>query len=154
MLFSLTNGNASSLRADFNQARYIDLSYINPARAPLPLHSTFPFFLFPAPHFGRITLMMLSTVRSTALRGMFDSSLLSLQLTPTAKPLTAIVPYCNTQTAWISYSSSKPASPEPHIEKPVLAVPGPGGPTLTRRTKAEVPLPSQEGNNGAIQYAL
>lgn len=103
--------------------------------------------------------MMLSTARSTAsmaLRGTNDAFLpnAAQAKTRTAKPLTAIVPYRTTQTAWISHSSSKPASAEPRTGKPGLVVPGPGAPPPAKKTRAEVPLPSQEGTKGAIQYAL
>jgi hypothetical protein len=70
---------------------------------------------------------------------------------PIAKPTSALIPYRS--IAAISSSSSKPASAvTPHN------VPGnPGTPpsmSVTGKVRREVPLPSQEGKKGVMQYAL
>ena len=90
------------------------------------------------------------------LRGTIDSSLriTTLSNTRAAKPLTAIVPYRTIQAAWISHSSPKTASAESRTEKSGLVVPRLGASSPAKKTRAEVPLPSQEGTKGAIQYAL
>jgi NADH dehydrogenase (ubiquinone) Fe-S protein 7 len=73
-------------------------------------------------------------------------------LSLTAKPTAALIPYRSIAT--ISSSSSKPASAAvtPHN------VPGnPGAPpsmSVTGKERREVPLPSQEGKKGVMQYAL
>jgi hypothetical protein len=70
----------------------------------------------------------------------------------TAKPTAALIPYRS--IAAISSSSAKPASAAvtPHN------VPGnPGTPppmSVTGKERREVPLPSQEGKKGVMQYAL
>jgi len=84
---------------------------------------------------------MLSTARSTA----------SLALR--AKPTTALLPYrAAVSTAGISSSAkTNAAQPESHYG---LVQPGiPPGAMMTKN-RAEVPLPSQEGKKGAMQYAL
>ncbi|KAL9070323.1 MAG: hypothetical protein Q9157_005852 [Trypethelium eluteriae] len=84
---------------------------------------------------------MLSTTRSTA----------ALALRGAMKPSTALIP-----RAFISSSSSKPSSPE--IMKPGLVQGGPAPPPPMKgvlgKDRREVPLPSQEGKKGAMQYAL
>ncbi|KAI9796551.1 MAG: hypothetical protein M1833_006115 [Piccolia ochrophora] len=85
---------------------------------------------------------MLSTTRSAA----------SLALR--AKPLAALRPLTASSTAFISSSSAKPASA---IQSPGDVAGGPGTPppmSVTGKERREVPLPSQEGKKGAMQYAL
>ncbi|CAL3967620.1 unnamed protein product [Diplocarpon coronariae] len=67
-----------------------------------------------------------------------------------AKPASSLIPYRS--IAAISSSSSKPASPgltshdAPGSPSPILSVTG--------KVRREVPLPSQEGKKGVMQYAL
>jgi NADH dehydrogenase (ubiquinone) Fe-S protein 7 len=72
-------------------------------------------------------------------------------VTGTAKPTSALIPYRS--IAAISSSSSKPASAVTTHD-----VPGnPGTPpsmSVTGKERREVPLPSQEGKKGAMQYTL
>ncbi|KAH7030453.1 hypothetical protein B0J12DRAFT_583408 [Macrophomina phaseolina] len=78
---------------------------------------------------------MLSTTRSAA----------SMALR--AKPSTAITPFRAVSAAWISSSSKKNATPG-------LVPDGPGTPPPMKKARREVPLPSQEGKKGVVQYAL
>ena len=92
-----------------------------------------------------------------ALRGMRHSPARSTCLTTTpARPVHALLPFRGAQAAFISNSASKQA--EPVTQKPGLVSGGPGAPlpmkTISGKTHTEVPLPSQEGKQGAIQYAL
>jgi NADH dehydrogenase (ubiquinone) Fe-S protein 7 len=99
---------------------------------------------------------MLSSKRSAAalaLRGassyISKSSLATKanHLCLTVKPASALIPYQS--VAAISSSLSKPASAiQPHNV--------PGNPSMNVPTKQrrEVPLPSQEGKKGVMQYAL
>lgn len=73
----------------------------------------------------------------------------------TAKPMTALQPFrLAANAAYISSSSSKPA--QPAISKPGLVKGGPPPPPAMKSLKEhrEVPLPSQEGTKGVVQYAL
>ena len=68
-----------------------------------------------------------------------------------AKPTSALLPYLRTgPSAFISSTSSKSATtdvtPSQHAEGPPLSVTG--------KPRREVPLPSQEKKEGAMQYAL
>lgn len=63
----------------------------------------------------------------------------------TAKPMTSIVPF-RTAVAGIATSANRNASPSqltPH-----------GAGTSLSGTRREVPLPSEEGTKGVVQYAL
>jgi hypothetical protein len=96
---------------------------------------------------------MLSTARSTAqraqlvLRGTPDlpSKVVPSKLTSQARPSTALLPL-----RCLSSSATARASGAYHGTE--VAVPADG--TLARKRRAEVPLPSQEGTKGAVQYAL
>ncbi|KAH4195724.1 hypothetical protein HBI25_049520 [Parastagonospora nodorum] len=80
---------------------------------------------------------MLSTTRSAA----------SMALR--ARPATALMPFRVGNAAFLSSSSSDKAMTTP------ATVPGnPGTPPPMKVARREVPLPSQEGKKGAIQYAL
>ncbi|KAI9693423.1 MAG: hypothetical protein M1820_009299 [Bogoriella megaspora] len=89
---------------------------------------------------------MLSTSRSTA----------ALALRSSMKPSMALLPYRAGPAAFISSSSQKPAAPE--MTSPGLVRGGPDPPPpmkgITGKDRREVPLPSQEGKKGAMQYAL
>lgn len=67
-----------------------------------------------------------------------------------AKPTTALLPFRATPSAFISSSASKSATtqvtPSHNAEGPPLSVTG--------KPRREVPLPSQEKKEGAMQYAL
>ncbi|KAF2399184.1 NADH-quinone oxidoreductase [Trichodelitschia bisporula] len=81
---------------------------------------------------------MLATSRSTAAMAL------------RAKPSTALLPVRAGSAAWISTSPSKPAQTGnvglvSHNPSPSLAA---------AKARHEVPLPSQEGTKGALQYAL
>jgi hypothetical protein len=66
----------------------------------------------------------------------------------TAKPATALLPFRAGSTAFLSSSSSDRASP-------AIIVGNPGTPPpMKAAIRREVPLPSQEGKKGAMQYAL
>jgi len=69
-----------------------------------------------------------------------------------AKPAAALLPYRAGTTAFLSSSSSKPASPA--YTSPGLVKGAPGTPPPMKAARREVPLPSQEGKQGAVQYAL
>ncbi|KAI9678122.1 MAG: hypothetical protein M1817_006066 [Caeruleum heppii] len=87
---------------------------------------------------------MLATTRTTA----------SLALR--AKPSTALLPLRAGPSAFISSSASKPASPAT-VQPPADVVGAPGTPPpmgVVRKERREVPLPSQEGKKGVMQYAL
>lgn len=70
----------------------------------------------------------------------------------TAKPAAALLPYRAGTTAFLSSSASKPA--EPAYTSPGLVKGAPGTPPPMKAARREVPLPSQEGKQGAVQYAL
>ncbi|EMD60113.1 hypothetical protein COCSADRAFT_99598 [Bipolaris sorokiniana ND90Pr] len=82
---------------------------------------------------------MLSTTRSAA----------SMALR--AKPATALMPFRAGSVAFLSSSSSNKAT----TMKSPATIPGnPGTPPPMKSARVEVPLPSQEGKKGAVQYAL
>ncbi|EUC50101.1 hypothetical protein COCMIDRAFT_32666 [Bipolaris oryzae ATCC 44560] len=82
---------------------------------------------------------MLSTTRSAA----------SMALR--AKPATALMPLRAGSVAFLSSSSSNNAT----TMKSPATIPGnPGTPPPMKSARVEVPLPSQEGKKGAMQYAL
>lgn len=70
--------------------------------------------------------------------------------------MTALQPFRVANTASISSTSSKPA--EPAAVHPrgmqVQGNPPPPLPMKSMQTAGEVPLPSQEGSKGVLQYAL
>lgn len=72
------------------------------------------------------------------------------QLTSEAKPTTALIPSRAGPSAFISSTSSKSATtevtPAQNAQGPPLSVTG--------KPRREVPLPSQEKKEGAMQYAL
>jgi NADH dehydrogenase (ubiquinone) Fe-S protein 7 len=66
---------------------------------------------------------------------------------PTAKPSSALIPYRSVA----AISTSKPASGVPSqydVNAPQQPI------SVTGKVKREVPLPSQEGKKGVMQYAL
>ena len=104
-------------------------------------------------------LAMLSTTRSAAalaLRGVYSPP--SQHTTchnpnrsvSTVKPASSLVPLRLGPTACISSTSSKPAS---EITQSQHAYDGPPL-SVTGKPRREVPLPSQEKKEGAMQYAL
>lgn len=102
---------------------------------------------------------MLSSTRaaaSMALRGEIDlqSSIATPVNARIAKCSTAIIPFRAMQAAWISSSSPKSATAEAHTQSPGLVSTGPSGAVPSKKIKGEVPLPSQEGKKGAMQFAL
>jgi hypothetical protein len=74
----------------------------------------------------------------------------------TARPTAALQPFRLANAAFISSSSAKPAAPV--TQKPGLVSGAPGTPppmkAITGKPHREVPLPSQEGKKGVMQYAL
>lgn len=68
----------------------------------------------------------------------------------TAKPMTALLPYRAGSTAFLSSTSAKDAT----MAKPAIIPGNPGTPPPMKAARREVPLPSQEGKKGAMQYAL
>ena len=71
----------------------------------------------------------------------------------TAKPMTAIQPFRAANAAFISSTSSKPAEPVV-MGKPGVVKGNPQPPPAMSSEMKEVPLPSQEGTKGVVQYAL
>lgn len=73
-----------------------------------------------------------------------------------ARPTAALQPFRIANAAFISSSSTKPAAPV--TQKPGLVSGAPGTPppmkAITGKPHQEVPLPSQEGKQGVMQYAL
>lgn len=67
-----------------------------------------------------------------------------------ARPSTALLPLRSISAAQLSSSAATPAS----YGTEVAAVSGDHGGALTKKSRMEVPLPSQEGTKGAVQYAL
>jgi hypothetical protein len=68
---------------------------------------------------------------------------------PTAKPSTALVPYRSLAAISTSPSKSASAVPSPYdVNAPQPPV------SVTGKVKREVPLASQEGKKGVMQYAL
>ncbi|KAF1849968.1 NADH-quinone oxidoreductase [Cucurbitaria berberidis CBS 394.84] len=82
---------------------------------------------------------MLSTTRSAA----------SMALR--AKPATALLPFRAGSAAFLSSSSSPKATT---LKSPAIIPGNPGTPPPMKQARREVPLPSQEGKKGAVQYAL
>lgn len=73
--------------------------------------------------------------------------------TATAKPSTAIQPFRVANAAFLSSTTSKPAAPIQ--SRPALVKSNPPPPVSTAgKLPTNVPLPSQEGSKGAVQYAL
>ncbi|KAJ9623567.1 hypothetical protein H2203_005829 [Taxawa tesnikishii (nom. ined.)] len=85
---------------------------------------------------------------------MFSTTRSATALALRAKPTTALLPFRGAQAAFISNTSSKPAQPE--VQRPAIITGGPGTPPPMKSTKmgTNVPLPSQEGKQGVMQYAL
>lgn len=67
---------------------------------------------------------------------------------PTVKPAASLIPYQS--IAFISSSNRKPATAVSNVGNVE------GNPTMgvTGKQRREVPLPSQEGKKGVMQYAL
>jgi hypothetical protein len=101
---------------------------------------------------------MLSTTRSTASMALRGWSPRTSRRTfysgtdPwTARPMTALLPYRAGSVAFLSNTSSSPAQT---MQTPGLVSGNPGTPPPMKAGRREVPLPSQEGKQGAMQYAL
>jgi hypothetical protein len=109
-------------------------------------------------NFDKVFVMLSSTrsAASMALRGTTSRTISIATPTnaPLAKPTAAIVPFRTMQAAWISSSSSKGASADVHTQPPGLISQQPGGYLPSKKIRGEVPLASQEGKKGAMQYAL
>jgi hypothetical protein len=76
--------------------------------------------------------------------------------TATARPTAALQPFRVANAAFISSSSTKPAAPVTQSPGLVRGAPGTPPPmkAITGKEHREVPLPSQEGKQGVMQYAL
>jgi hypothetical protein len=74
----------------------------------------------------------------------------------TARPTAALQPFRLANAAFISSSSTKPAAPATQTPGLVSGAPGTPPPmkAITGKPHREVPLPSQEGKKGVMQYAL
>jgi hypothetical protein len=74
----------------------------------------------------------------------------------TARPTAALQPFRVANAAYISSSSTKPAAPVTQSPGLVRGAPGTPPPmkAITGKPHREVPLPSQEGKQGVMQYAL
>lgn len=105
---------------------------------------------------------MLSTTRSAAsmaLRGRWPTA--ATHLSPAipcsqlriAKPSAALMPFRTGSVAYLSSSSSNKATAG-NQQTPGLVAGGPGTPPPMKAMRTDVPLPSQEGKKGAMQYAL
>lgn len=74
----------------------------------------------------------------------------------TAKPMTALQPFRVANAAFISTTAPKDAAPMQ--QRPALVKGGPPPPgsmkEVMHKLPTEVPLPSQEGTKGVMQYAL
>jgi len=68
-----------------------------------------------------------------------------------AKPTTALLPFRAGSAAFLSSSSSNNATT---LKSPATIPGNPGTPPPMKQARREVPLPSQEGKKGAMQYAL
>ncbi|KAF2035443.1 NADH-ubiquinone oxidoreductase 20 kDa subunit mitochondrial precursor [Setomelanomma holmii] len=68
-----------------------------------------------------------------------------------ARPATALLPFRAGSAAFLSSSSSDKAAT---MKSPAIVPGNPGTPPPMRAGRTEVPLPSQEGKKGAMQYAL
>ena len=99
---------------------------------------------------------MLSTARSTAvlaLRGMYHPNhqinCHQTLIANLAKPTSALLPFRASHAAFISSTTAK------HVTEIQRAQDAYGPPlTATGKPRREVPLPSQEKKEGAMQYAL
>ncbi len=72
----------------------------------------------------------------------------------TARPSAALTTFRTQPIAFISSTSAKPATA---LSKPGDVTGNPSTPppmSVVKKQRIEVPLPSQEGKKGAIQYAL
>ncbi|KAF2771213.1 NADH-quinone oxidoreductase [Teratosphaeria nubilosa] len=87
---------------------------------------------------------------------MFPASRQATALALRAKPMTALQPFRVAHAAWISSTTPKDAAP--FQARPGLVQGGPPPPesmkAITGKEHREVPLPSQEGTKGVMQYAL
>jgi len=81
---------------------------------------------------------------------MFSTARSSAAMALRAKPSTVLLPFRVGQCAMISSSSSKPAG----IQQTPGIVPGNPSAIPPMKERKEVPLPSQEGKKGVMQYAL
>nr|POE82261.1 nadh-ubiquinone oxidoreductase 19.3 kda subunit, mitochondrial [Quercus suber] len=117
-------------------------------RCPPPLRQHFDFVF---PPLSPLQLISLSTFAA-----MFPVTRQATALALRARPATAIRPLQIANAAFISSSSPKTA--EPTMMKPGIVKGNPPPPpsmkAITGKEHKEVPLPSQEGNKGVMQYAL
>ncbi|KAI7021981.1 NADH-ubiquinone oxidoreductase 19.3 kDa subunit, partial [Hortaea werneckii] len=87
---------------------------------------------------------------------MFPTTRQATAMALRAKPTTALQPF-RVATASISSSTKKDAAPTEQQQSRLGLVKGnPGTPPPMKglKPRQEVPLPSQEGSNGVMQYAL
>ncbi|CAO2658777.1 Nn.00g065000.m01.CDS01 [Neocucurbitaria sp. VM-36] len=68
-----------------------------------------------------------------------------------ARPATALLPFRAGSVAFLSSTSSDKATT---MKSPAIIPGNPGTPPPMKQARREVPLPSQEGKKGAMQYAL
>ncbi|KAK3670478.1 hypothetical protein LTR78_009582 [Recurvomyces mirabilis] len=84
---------------------------------------------------------------------MFSTTRQATALALRAKPMTAVQPFRVANVAFISSTPKNPA--EPAMQRPGLVRGAPGTPPPMKQGMPEsVPLPSQEGTKGVMQYAL
>ncbi|KAL1584547.1 NADH-ubiquinone oxidoreductase 19.3 kDa subunit, mitochondrial [Cladosporium halotolerans] len=87
---------------------------------------------------------------------MFSTTRQATAMALRARPTAALQPFRIANAAFISSSSTKPAAPV--TQRPGLVSGAPGTPppmkAVTGKPHQEVPLPSQEGKQGVMQYAL
>ncbi|KAK6396597.1 hypothetical protein LTR65_008495 [Meristemomyces frigidus] len=87
---------------------------------------------------------------------MFSTTRQATALALRAKPMTALQPFRVANAAFISTTSPKDAAPMQQRPALVKGGPPPPGPmkAVAHKLPTEVPLPSQEGTKGVMQYAL
>ncbi|GAM82929.1 hypothetical protein ANO11243_009150 [Dothideomycetidae sp. 11243] len=87
---------------------------------------------------------------------MLSSTRSAMAMALRVRPTQALLPFRGAQAAFISNSATKQA--EPVTQKPGLVSgglsPPPSMKTISGKPHVEVPLPSQEGKQGAVQFAL
>ena len=71
-----------------------------------------------------------------------------------AQRMTALQPFRAANAAFISSTTSKPAEPVMRQGGIVKGNPGPPPAMSVVKDDTQVPLPSQEGTKGVVQYAL
>merc|ERR1711939_1180278 len=105
---------------------------------------------------GYTTLHSFNISSTLATAVMFPTTRQATAMALRAKPTTALQPF-RVATASISSSTKKDAAPAEQQQSRLGLVKGnPGTPPPMKglKPRQEVPLPSQEGSNGVMQYAL